>query len=178
LIRSFWEAAKFLLVFVAVLMILQRYGVVDLIPGHVTVIDGDSLQDGKIEVRLYGIDAPEYRQTCIDGAGLEYPCGKRSAEILRQLVRGGELKCQQLQLDRYRRSVSSCKIGLLDVNREMVARGWAVAFVQFGADYVMVEKQARKSKLGLWTGQFEEPATYRKRLQSVNGDVVSGMATD
>ena len=29
-------------------------------------IDGDSFKAGNIEVRLYGIDAPEYRQMCSD----------------------------------------------------------------------------------------------------------------
>jgi endonuclease YncB( thermonuclease family) len=171
--RSVWEIAKFLCVLVAVLLCLQYYGMVDIIPGQVTIIDGDSFREGKTEIRLHGIDAPEYRQTCFDRDHVEYACGKRAAEALRQLVRQGELKCRSLELDRYGRSVSTCNIGTLDVNREMVAQGWAVAFIQFGADYVGVEKTARQNKIGLWAGTFEEPYRYRQRLRSVNGDVAA-----
>jgi endonuclease YncB( thermonuclease family) len=170
-LRSFWEILKFIVVLLVVLAVLQRFGVVDILPGQVTVIDGDSLREGKTEIRLYGIDAPEYRQTCKDATQADYDCGKRAREALWQLIRQGELKCKSLDIDRYGRSISNCQIGALDVNREMVAQGWAVAFVQFGLDYVGEEKTARQNKRGLWAGSFEEPAQYRKRMRNLNGDV-------
>jgi endonuclease YncB( thermonuclease family) len=171
--RSLLDAAKFLALFIIVLLVLQRYGVVDIMPGQVTVIDGDSLREGKTELRLYGIDAPEYRQTCIDQAHIEYACGKRAADALRQLVKQGELKCRELDIDRYGRSVSTCNIGTMDVNQAIVAQGWAIAFTQFGTDYVSTEKTARQNKLGLWAGTFELPSIYRQRLRNMNGDVAA-----
>jgi endonuclease YncB( thermonuclease family) len=169
--RSIWDAAKFFAVLVVVLLVLQRFGVVDILPGHVTVIDGDSLREGQTEIRLHGIDAPEYRQTCTDSNGAEYACGKRAAEVLRNITKQGELICQRIEIDRYGRAVSNCKIGTLDVNHEMVARGWAVAFFQYGTPYVLAENTARQHKLGLWAGKFEAPANYRQRQRNLSGNI-------
>jgi endonuclease YncB( thermonuclease family) len=169
--RTAFDALKFLAVLVIVLLLLQHFGVVDIVPGNVTVIDGDSLREGQTEIRLYGIDAPEYRQTCRDASQTEFPCGKRAAQELRSLVRGAEVKCQSLETDRYGRAVATCLVGHININREMVAKGWAVAFIQFGSDYVLVEKQARAAKLGLWAGHFEDPSTYRQRNRTTRGDV-------
>ena len=36
---------------------------------QVKVIDGDSIFIGKREIRLSGIDAPEYKQSCYNAAG-------------------------------------------------------------------------------------------------------------
>jgi endonuclease YncB( thermonuclease family) len=169
--RTAYDALKLLAVLVIALLLLQRFGIVDVMPGNVKVIDGDSLREGQTEIRLYGIDAPEYRQTCRDAVWAEFACGKRAAEELRKLVRGTELKCQSLETDRYGRAISTCHVGPLDINREMVARGWAVAFIQFGSEYVLVEKQARTAKRGLWAGSFEDPALYRQRIRATRGNV-------
>ena len=40
---------------------------------HVRVVDGDSLFLGNKEVRLSGIDAPEYKQTCFAVSGGRSP---------------------------------------------------------------------------------------------------------
>jgi endonuclease YncB( thermonuclease family) len=59
----------FLSVLFIVLMVMNRFnlidlGQVDLGNGEYAVIDGDSLRKGQTEIRLVGIDAPEYRQSC------------------------------------------------------------------------------------------------------------------
>jgi endonuclease YncB( thermonuclease family) len=169
--RTMLDALGFLVLFVAVLLALQLAGVYDVAPGKLVVIDGDSLRESNTEIRLYGIDAPEYRQTCLDAEKKDYACGKRAAEALRNLVRGQDVKCQSLNQDRYGRSVSTCRAGDLDINGAMVTQGWAVAFIQYGFDYVGVEREARQAKRGLWSGQFEEPELYRKRLRSLNSDL-------
>lgn len=46
--------------------------------GRATVIDGDTLEVAGVRVRLWGIDAPESRQTCLR-AEPPYPCGQRAA---------------------------------------------------------------------------------------------------
>lgn len=167
--RSFTDALVFLVVLVGVLLALEIFGTIDIVPGSIAVIDGDSLRDGQTEIRLYGIDAPEYLQSCLDAQGSSYSCGKRAADELRKLVRAGEIKCSSSGLDRYHRAISRCHSGALDVNQEMVRRGWAVAFIQFGSDYVYAETQARQAKRGLWAGSFEEPAQFRKRQHAVQG---------
>jgi endonuclease YncB( thermonuclease family) len=169
--RTAYDAVKFLGVLVIVLLVLRHFDVLDVMPGNVRVIDGDSLRRGQTEIRLHGIDAPEYRQTCRDAVRAEYSCGKRAAEELRSLVRGVEIKCQSLETDRYGRAVATCHAGTVNINREMVARGWAVALMRFGSEYMLAEKQARAARRGLWAGSFEEPSLYRQRMRTARGDM-------
>ena len=46
--------------------------------GEATAVDGDSLSVGGTSVRLFGIDAPESRQTC-DRDGTDWGCGEEAA---------------------------------------------------------------------------------------------------
>lgn len=173
--RPLWRTAMDALVFfgvlVLVLLALQKFGALDIQQGTVTVIDGDSLREGTTEIRLYGIDAPEYQQTCLDQFRKSYACGKRAAQELRELVAQGDVKCRSLDVDRYGRAVSTCKVGGTDIAQAMVERGWAVAFTQFGTEYVAAENQAHKTKRGLWGGDFEQPSQYRKRMKNVQSNV-------
>ncbi len=171
LFRTFRDAATFLIVLVAVLFLMQRFGVIDLGTGPVQVIDGDSLRTGETDIRLYGIDAPEYRQTCRDKARAEYPCGKQAMNVLRQLVGRKAVSCSSIDTDRYGRAVSVCRIDKLELNAEMVRLGWAIAYNRHSLNYVKVEAEARLSKRGLWAGTFEEPEAYRARNRSVRGDL-------
>jgi endonuclease YncB( thermonuclease family) len=169
--RSFRDAATFLVVLTVVLFFMQRYGVIELGTGPVQVIDGDSLRNGEADIRLYGIDAPEYRQTCRDGARAEYPCGKEAAHALRELVGRKAVSCSSIDTDRYGRAVSVCKIDALELNAEMVRMGWAVAYQRHSLNYVKLEAEARRGKRGIWVGTFEEPEAYRARNRSVRGDL-------
>ena len=49
--------------------------------------DGDSFMVGDKEVRLFGIDAPEFSQTC-ERDGWDWACGAQAADRLKQLVNG------------------------------------------------------------------------------------------
>ena len=91
--RSVIDAVFFLIVLTIVLVAMKQFGMIDLGTGSVQVVDGDSLRRGDTDIRLHGIDAPEYRQTCRDKHGAEYACGKQAANALRSLVREGEVSC-------------------------------------------------------------------------------------
>ena len=163
------------LIFVAALIFvlgsMKQLGIVDLTPGSMQVVDGDSLRNGDTDIRLYGIDAPEYRQSCRDKHGAEYPCGKFSANALRGLVGRREVSCQPVETDRYGRAVSVCQIGSLEINREMVRLGWAIAYLSHSTAYFTVEADAKKAKRGIWAGSFERPEDYRARHRLVRGNL-------
>lgn len=122
--------------------------------------DGDSLMVGQTEVRLFGIDAPELHQTC-QRDGRAWACGAEAAARLASLVNGKSVSCEKVDTDQYRRTVARCRVGSMDVNRAMVALGYAVAYRHYSSDYVSAEESARVSRRGLWSGTFTLPSEYR-----------------
>jgi endonuclease YncB( thermonuclease family) len=131
----------------------------------VSVIDGDSIRDGDRRIRLYGIDAPELRQQCRDGAGRAYPCGDEARVALEKLIGGREIGCQTVDTDKYGRDVARCQVGSLQINREMVRRGWAVAYDRHSLEYMITEAEARRARAGIWQGSFQRPEDYRHEHQ-------------
>lgn len=135
------------------------------------VIDGDSLRDGVEEIRLHGIDAPEYRQTCHRADGTRYNCGRQAARHLRSLIArsGAALECRIVDTDRYDRAVAVCSAGGRELNLAMVEDGWAVAYTDHALTYLAAERRARGAKRGLWQGWFDPPSQYRERNRAALG---------
>ena len=122
--------------------------------------DGDSLTISGERYRLFGIDAPEFDQTCARG-GAQWACGQEAADLLANLVTGKEVRCVPTGEDAYGRTVARCTVGTTDVNRTMVATGFAVAFRKYSTDYVSAEDSARANRRGMWAGTFVMPAEVR-----------------
>ena len=130
---------------------------------HVRVIDGDTLDLAGTRVRLFGIDAPESKQTCRDKSNVVYLCGQTVTKALRDLVRDKDISCEQRDIDRYKRVVAVCHAGSSNVNEWMVHQGHAVAYRKYSWDYVAAEDEAKREKRGLWAGTFTSPEQFRKR---------------
>lgn len=125
--------------------------------GMATVNDGDSITLGSERIRMRGIDAPEYMQTCRkDGA--DYPCGKLARQSLVRLIAGRPVSCSGWQRDRYRRLLGDCRAGDTDLNRTQVQSGWAVAYGDFESE----QAAARAAKTGIWAGTFDQPQAWRE----------------
>ena len=123
-------------------------------------IDGDSLKVGETEVRLYGIDAPEFTQTC-QRDGRAWECGSESAYQLSKLVNGKQVNCSSMGADTFGRTLARCRVGEIDLNRTMVATGYALAYRRYSTDYVSAEESARLARRGIWVGTFELPSQVR-----------------
>lgn len=130
----------------------------------VKVIDGDSLVVDGTEVRLEGIDAPEYHQECYDEDDKPYSCGDEAYKALLQLA-GSDTTCEQTTVDRYRRSVAICTSGGKILNEEMVLQGHAVAYTRYTDIYAKAEQKARKAQKGIWRGRFMKPELYRALMR-------------
>jgi endonuclease YncB( thermonuclease family) len=65
------------------------------------ITDGDTLKQGGVTYRLWGIDAPEAKQVCPDG----WPAGSLAASKLQALTAGRSIVCQEKNRDRYGRIV-------------------------------------------------------------------------
>jgi hypothetical protein len=55
------------------------------------ITDGDTLNQGGVTYRLWGIDAPEAKQVCPDG----WPAGSLAATRLQALTAGRSIICQE-----------------------------------------------------------------------------------
>lgn len=138
----------------------------DRIEGRASVIDGDSLEIHGQRVRLFGIDAPESRQACVDAAGMSYRCGQRAANYLDGLINGRPVSCEVRDTDKYKRAVAICRVGDLDLNGDLVRSGNALAYRQYSTLYVSDEADAQRAKAGIWAGKFTAPWEWRKQQKN------------
>ncbi len=130
---------------------------------HVVSIDGDTLRAGNgAAYRLFGVDAPELKQTCEEANGKSWLCGRAAKAKLTTLIKGGNVTCEEKDKDRYGRVVAVCSAaGVLDLGEAMVLDGYAIDLASQGNPYAQAETEAREAKRGIWRGTFQEPAKWR-----------------
>ena len=130
------------------------------------VIDGDTvvLRVGgeEIQVRLYGLDAPERRQ----------PWGRESRNALRDLVGSRRVRVIVMATELNSRSVGRVFIAsrlfvadTLDVNTMMVRAGhawWDKRHVKADTALESAERHARSARLGLWSKPHVPPWNWRR----------------
>ena len=129
--------------------------------GKVVPVDGDSFYIGNLGVRLIGIDAPEWAQTC-EKDGAKWPCGEAAADLLSKLVGDVTVKCRGGRRDHYDRLLAVCSAGSVELNREMVEQGFAIA----KGGYADSEARAKARKVGIWAGKFDDPKLWRQAFYS------------
>jgi endonuclease YncB( thermonuclease family) len=127
----------------------------------VGVHDGDTLTvltaaKESVKVRLYGIDAPESKQAF----------GARAKQELSELAFAKDARVDVQSKDRYGRTVGRVFVGPVDVNAEMVKRGfawWYKAYAKKDSLLDAAERAARKAGAGLWADKAPvAPWDFRK----------------
>ena len=129
--------------------------------GTASAIDGDTIEIHGQRIRLHGIDAPESRQECTRSDGATWRCGQQSALALSDRIGRSTVRCDPRDRDRYGRIIAICFKDTEDLNRWMVASGWAVAYRKYSLDYVADEEHAHAAKVGIWSGTFAMPWDWR-----------------
>ncbi len=110
----------------------QKHAVGDTIQGKVWVIDGDSIRlthadYTKSEVRIFGIDAPEYNTAT----------GKQALYFLINTVKSGNrtATCTIIDIDTYNRYVSQCMLhthsGDIDIGLHMLQNNHAAYYGRY-----------------------------------------------
>jgi len=151
------------------------------------VVDGDSfILDGGTRIRLFGVDAPELEQICILTVDVqskdpsehvvreeEIHCGENSKNKLNDLISSQEVSCIIKGKDAYDRFVGECSFekyntrtkrrDKININKEMVLSGNAVAFQQISDKYIEDESRAKSENRGIWSTTFDMPSVYRKK---------------
>jgi endonuclease YncB( thermonuclease family) len=134
-----------------------------MISGPARAVDGDTLEVAGQRVRLEGIDAPEYGQSCSRTWIGTWACGKEAQRTLARMLAGQTVSCENKGSDKYGRMLGVCRVAGEDVNAAMVRRGLAWAFVKYSNSYVKLEAEAKAAGVGIWQG-FAEPAwVYRNK---------------
>lgn len=123
------------------------------------VVDGDTIAISGTRLRLLSMDAFETTQAC-QRDGQRYSCGAEATRALVGLIGQQEVRCKGDRQDRYGRPLVHCWIGELDLGREMVRLGWAVA--DYGTEYIGDQEIAQASRSGARAGTFELPRDCRR----------------
>jgi len=108
------------------------------VTGKCFVIDGDTIQIGKVRLRLAGIDAPE----------MEHPWGKKAKWELVKLCKGQIITAELEPEISYDRVVATCYLpDGRDLSAEMVKMGLAIDWPKFsGGKYAPFEPEGVRKK--------------------------------
>lgn len=145
------------------------------ITGPASAVDGDTIHVGFVDIRLFGIDAPESAQTCTDNAGADWPCGSAATQSMAAMIAGSTITCRDNARDRWNRVVATCwptdAAGHPvepSLNERLVLQGLAVSFVRYSHSYDASEAIARLAGSGMWSGSFEMPWNFRLLMKNAS----------
>lgn len=119
------------------------------VSGPATIIDGEHLRIGDIDLRLFGIVPPQ----------LSASFGPQARAALDQLARGQIIDCHVRDRDHDGRFLATCATATTkeDLALELLKRGLAVTArgslqpTELAASYEAAEDAAQTQKLGLWS---------------------------
>ena len=168
LLPAFWRVGNLMKkIFVAaVLFCLFPFSAVYGWNGYVVkVLDGDSLRVKKgreiIEVRLYGIDCPEW--------GQDY--GNKAKQYLKANVNQKTVTVEPKDIDRYGRTVALVSSSGRLMNRELVREGLAWMYPKYCKEQPLCselkkkEHKARAQRRGLW-GEKDPVSPWQWKWQN------------
>lgn len=124
------------------------------------------------KVRFYMVDAPEKDKPNQKAGSLNrpgQPYGDEAWKALSAKIYGKRVKVDVMVLNR-KNVMSVVWLDGRNINREMVAEGWAWAYRRHrdqphAPEYIQAEEHARSRKLGLWQQSAPQPPwEFRKML--------------
>jgi len=117
---------------------------------EVAVVDGGTLRLRDRVVRLQGVQPPPRGASCVTG-GQE--CGAAAANALAALVWELPVACRLTGADSQGRDYATCQARGTDLNRSVVAAGWARADARVQA-LKAIEDTARAERRGVWASAY------------------------
>ena len=115
----------------------------------VAVVDGETLRLNDRVVRLRGVRAPARGHACHRADGSSFDCGAAAADGLARLVRDHAVTCRLAGPDRGGLAEATCLADGADLNRAVIAAGWARA-ADGSPTLGDAEAAARAAGRGLW----------------------------
>lgn len=130
--------------------------------GKAYVTDGDGIRVNGHEVRLAGLDAPEWDQVAQHRDGYWFEHGKQVKSELIRAIGGEHVHVTVHGRDRYGRIIGTVTCNGHDVGEWLVEHGYAIA--AYGDQYKHVEEEARRAGRGMWGhGTSFDPRWWRQR---------------
>ncbi len=102
--------ARALLLGLVIAMSFPSLAAQEILAGRASVLDGDTIEIRGERIRLFGIEAPESGQTCLDAKGQSYRCGQKAALVLDARIGEGVVTCERKDTDRYGHMVALCRV--------------------------------------------------------------------
>lgn len=132
--------------------------------GRAQVADGDDIIVAARKIRLQGIDAFEWDQTCLNHRGEPWPCGAAATSLLTSIVKGREVSCVTHDWhEHFKRFVATCHLDGVDIAEHLVRAGLAFDVPKWSAGrYKWIEDEARELGAGAWAGKFTYPWDHRR----------------
>jgi len=131
------------------------------ISGPIQMKDGDSAYVAGQEIRLQGVDAPEWAQLCTRD-GVDWNAGQEATAWAQSFVGDGWASCSVETRDRYGRAVATCMVDGKNLNEAVVKSGWAFAYRYYSGRYVEAENDAKTARRGVWAGICQAPWDWRR----------------
>jgi micrococcal nuclease len=120
-----------------------------------------------VNVRLFGIDAPETSKKKLNKGG--QPMGNDAKDFLNNLVKGKSVMITQADLDPYNRPVVEIFLGEDSVNLKMIEAGMAEMYRGKTKridkqKFEQAEQKAKEAKVGIWSQKtYQSPAAFRQQ---------------
>ena len=132
------------------------------ITGKAYVTDGDGIRVDRQEVRLAGLDAPEWDQKARHRDGYWFNHGKRVKSALIQEIGGKHVRVSVESVDKLGRLLGTVTYKGRDIGEWLVQEGHAIA--AYSGRYIHVEREAREAKRGMWAHAHNfDPRAHRHR---------------
>ena len=132
------------------------------ITGKAYVTDGDGIRVARTEVRLAGLDAPEWDQKAKHQNGYWFNHGRHVKSALIQKIGGKHVSVVVESVDKFGRVVGTVTYEGRDIGEWMVREGLAIA--AYHHRYRQLERGAREARRGMWAHAHNfDPRAHRHR---------------
>ena len=132
------------------------------ITGRAYVTDGDGIKVAGREVRIAGVDAPEWNQPAKSRSGEWFNHGKLVKSAMIREVGGKQVRVLAEGRDKYGRVIGTVTCDGKDIGAWLVRNGHAIA--AYSEKYRQVEREARSARRGMWGyAKFYDPRAWRHR---------------
>jgi endonuclease YncB( thermonuclease family) len=111
------------------------------------VVAAGVIKAGGRDIRLAGIEAPEFKAECGEGAAA-WPCGRMARAALRRFIRGRAVECVVPPGSAEIPDIAECSLAGESLSAWLVAQGWAQPT---SAAHAGLAAAAREMRLGLWS---------------------------